>query len=40
MLFERAQDAQDFANEIRVKLNIPKEHITVKEEIYPLMDSI
>jgi hypothetical protein len=30
MLFERAQDAQAFADELRTKLNIPKEHITVK----------
>ena len=30
MLFERAQDAQQFANELHAKLDIPKEHITVK----------
>lgn len=30
MLFERSQDAQQFANELSAKLNIPKEHITVK----------
>jgi hypothetical protein len=30
MLFERAQDAQQFANELTAKLHIPKEHITVK----------
>ena len=40
MLFERAQDAQEFANELHAKLNIPKEHITVKaREIYPLIYS-
>ena len=30
MLFERQQDAHNFANEISEKLNIPKEHISVK----------
>ena len=30
MLFERKQDAQTFANEISARLNIQKEHITVK----------
>ena len=30
MLFARAQDAQQFANELTAKLHIPKEHITVK----------
>src|SRR5512141_1944052 len=30
MLFERAKDAQEFASEIQAKLNIPKEHITIK----------
>jgi hypothetical protein len=30
MLFERKQDAQLFANELESKLNIHKEHISVK----------
>jgi hypothetical protein len=30
MLFERALDAQEFANELQTKLNIPKEHISIK----------
>ncbi len=30
MLFEKRNDAQRFANELSAKLNIPKEHITVK----------
>jgi hypothetical protein len=30
MLFERKQDAQTFANELSARLNIQKEHITVK----------
>ena len=30
MLFERKNDAQRFANELTAKLNIRKEHITVK----------
>lgn len=30
MLFERKQDAHKFANELIARLNIPKEHITVK----------
>jgi hypothetical protein len=34
MLFERNQDAHDFANELSARLNIPKEHITVKAEKY------
>jgi hypothetical protein len=34
MLFERPQDAQKFANELRAKLNIQKEHITVKARKY------
>jgi hypothetical protein len=34
MLFERAKDAQEFANEIQIKLNIPKEHISVKARKY------
>jgi hypothetical protein len=34
MLFERKQDAQKFANELSVRLNVPKEHITVKARKY------
>ena len=34
MLFENKQDAQMFANEISAKLNIPKEHISVKARKY------
>jgi|WetSurMetagenome_2_1015567.scaffolds.fasta_scaffold1374682_2 hypothetical protein len=34
MLFEREQDAQEFANELQAKLNIPKEHITLKARKY------
>ena len=34
MLFERAKDAQEFAHEIHIKLNIPKEHISVKARKY------
>jgi len=30
MLFERKQDAQKFANELSARLDIQKEHITVK----------
>jgi hypothetical protein len=30
MLFEREQDAHKFANELGARLNVPKEHITVK----------
>jgi hypothetical protein len=30
MLFERKQDAQGFANELSARLDIQKEHITVK----------
>jgi len=30
MLFERKQDAQTFANELSARLDIPKEHVTVK----------
>ena len=30
MLFDRKQDAQKFANELSARLNIQKEHITVK----------
>jgi len=34
MLFERKQDAQIFANEISARLDIQKEHITVKARKY------
>jgi hypothetical protein len=34
MLFERKQDAQNFANEISARLDIQKEHITVKARKY------
>src|SRR4030066_2585728 len=34
MLFERQQDAQIFANELSAKLDIQKEHITVKARKY------
>jgi len=34
MLFERKQDAQIFANELSARLNIQKEHITVKARKY------
>jgi hypothetical protein len=34
MLFERVQDAHSFANELSGKLDIPKEHITVKARKY------
>ena len=34
MLFERREDAHKFANELSAKLNIPKEHITVKARKY------
>jgi len=34
MLFERGQDAQKFANEVKAKLNIPREHIAVKARKY------
>ena len=34
MLFERKQDAQKFANELSARLNIHKEHITVKARKY------
>jgi hypothetical protein len=30
MLFERKQDAQAFASELRARLNIKEEHITIK----------
>ena len=34
MLFERKQDAQTFANELSARLNVPKEHITIKARKY------
>ncbi len=34
MLFERQQDAHNFANELSARLNIQKEHITVKARKY------
>jgi hypothetical protein len=34
MLFERKQDAQKFAKGLSARLNIPKEHITVKARKY------
>jgi len=34
MLFERKQDAQTFANELSVRLDIPKKHVTVKARKY------
>ena len=34
MLFDRKQDAQSFANELSARLDIPKEHITVKARKY------
>ena len=34
MLFARRQDAQEFANELSARLNIPKEHIAVKAKRY------
>ena len=34
MLFEREQDAHKFANELSARLNILKEHITVKARKY------
>ena len=34
MLFEKREDAHKFANELSAKLNIPKEHITVKARKY------
>jgi hypothetical protein len=34
MLFERPQDAHKFANELSARLNIQKEHITVKARKY------
>lgn len=35
MLFERSQDAQEFANELHSKLSVPKEHISVRPENIP-----
>jgi len=34
MLFDRQQDAHKFANELSARLNISKEHITVKARKY------
>ncbi len=34
MLFERAKDAQEFANELSARLNISKEHVSVKARKY------
>jgi hypothetical protein len=34
MLFEERLDAQRFAKELSLRLNIPKEHITVKARKY------
>ena len=34
MLFDWRQDAQKFASELSVRLNVPKEHITVKARKY------
>ena len=34
MLFERKQDAQTFANELSARLDIQKEHITIKARKY------
>ena len=34
MLFERQQDAHKFANELSARLNIQKEHITIKARKY------
>jgi hypothetical protein len=34
MLFDKRQDAQKFANELSARLNVPKEHITVKARKY------
>ena len=34
MLFEKQQDAHKFANELSARLNIRKEHITVKARKY------
>ena len=32
LLFDREQDASKFANDMSKKLNIPREHITVRAE--------
>jgi len=34
LLFERKQDAQAFSNELSTRLNIQKEHITIKARKY------
>jgi hypothetical protein len=34
MLFDRRQDAQKFANELSARLNVSKEHITIKARKY------
>ena len=34
MLFDRRQDAQKFADELSARLNVPKEHITIKARKY------
>ena len=34
MLFDIMEDAQKFANELSARLNIPKEHITIKARKY------
>ena len=34
MLFERQQDAHKFANELITRLNVQKEHVTVKARKY------
>ena len=34
MLFDRRQDAQEFANELSARFNVPKEHITIKARKY------
>jgi len=34
MLFDRMQDAQRFADELSARLNVPKEHITIKARKY------
>jgi hypothetical protein len=34
MIFESKQDAEKFADKISAKINVPKEHITVKARKY------
>jgi len=34
MLFDKGQDAQRFASELNARLNVPKEHITIKARKY------